>query len=54
MISAFLIDIGLFYELSGDSFYIAGSLMLLSGIICYPIGWVNRWEKRRRREKTHP
>ncbi|XP_060523862.1 monocarboxylate transporter 12 [Cylas formicarius] len=31
------------------SFYLSGSMILLSAIMCYPLGWVNRWETRRNR-----
>lgn len=40
---------GLFRDLTGSydaSFYIAGSLILLSAVICYPLKRINEWEKR--------
>ncbi|XP_043475276.1 monocarboxylate transporter 14-like [Leptopilina heterotoma] len=40
---------GLFRDLTGSynaSFYISGSLILLSAIICYPLKRINEWEKR--------
>lgn len=40
---------GLLYDIFGDyhvAFYLAGSSILLSAFICYPLGMVNRWEKR--------
>ena len=41
---------GLLYDTSGDyhnAFYLAGSSVLLSAFICYPLGIINRWEKER-------
>lgn len=41
--------IGLLYDVSGDysaSFYVAGAFVLISAFLCYPLGWVNRWEKK--------
>lgn len=32
------------------SFYLSGSLILLSAIMCYPLNVINRWEVRRRKE----
>ena len=29
------------------SFYLSGLLILLSAIMCYPLNWLNNWEKRR-------
>jgi len=48
---------GMFYDATKDfdaSFYLAGSVVLLSGLLCYPLGVVNRWEKRRRAVKPVP
>lgn len=41
---------GMFYDATQDydvSFYFSGCLILVSGILCYPLGYINRWEKRR-------
>uniref|UniRef100_A0A1B6LWP0 Major facilitator superfamily (MFS) profile domain-containing protein n=1 Tax=Graphocephala atropunctata TaxID=36148 RepID=A0A1B6LWP0_9HEMI len=38
---------GYFMELTGNhniTFFISGSLILLSGVICYPLNWINKWE----------
>ncbi|XP_063991262.1 monocarboxylate transporter 14 [Diachasmimorpha longicaudata] len=29
------------------AFYVSGALILLSAIICYPLKWINEWEKRK-------
>lgn len=29
------------------SFYLSGGLILLSGILCYPLNWLNNWENKR-------
>ncbi|XP_046649914.1 monocarboxylate transporter 12-like isoform X1 [Daphnia pulicaria] len=45
---------GLLYDTLGDyhgAFYLAGSCVLLSAFICYPLGVINRWEKRRNSKK---
>nr|CAH0099432.1 unnamed protein product [Daphnia galeata] len=37
-----------YYDTSGDyhnAFYLAGSSILLSALLCYPLGKINRWEK---------
>lgn len=42
--------IGWSYDAFGDyhgAFYMAGSFVLFSAVLCYPIGWINRWEKSR-------
>lgn len=42
---------GIFFDLTGTydaSFYIAGSLITLSGVMCLPLPWISRWEKRRK------
>nr|CAH0099431.1 unnamed protein product [Daphnia galeata] len=39
---------GLLFDIFGDyqiTFYFAGSSILLSAFICYPLGRINRWEK---------
>ena len=41
---------GMFYDATNDydaSFYLSGSMILISGILCYPLGYINRWEKKR-------
>ncbi|XP_048511572.1 monocarboxylate transporter 14 isoform X2 [Athalia rosae] len=46
---------GVFMDLTGSydvSFYISGSLILISAVICYPLGRINRWEKRRDGERA--
>lgn len=40
---------GKFYDVTKDydaSFYLAGGMILLSGVMCYPLGYVNKWEKK--------
>lgn len=32
------------------SFYLSGSLILLSAVICYPLNVINRWERERNKE----
>lgn len=29
------------------SFYLSGFLMTLSAVLCYPLNYVSKWEKRR-------
>ncbi|XP_046745469.1 monocarboxylate transporter 12-like isoform X2 [Diprion similis] len=44
---------GVFMNITGNynvSFYLSGSLMLMSAVICYPLGKINRWEKLRAKE----
>jgi hypothetical protein len=41
--------IGLLYDTLGDyhgAFYLAGSSILLSAFVCYPLGKINHWEKK--------
>ncbi|XP_071454654.1 monocarboxylate transporter 5 [Hetaerina americana] len=41
---------GSFKEFTGSydaSFYLSGSLILISGVMCYPLSYVNKWEKRK-------
>lgn len=41
---------GVLFDLTGSydvSFYFAGSLITLSAFLCYPLNWVNKWEKDR-------
>lgn len=47
---SFIIIIGAFMEATGSydaSFYLSGTLILLSAVICYPLKKINAWEKRR-------
>lgn len=42
---------GLFYDLTGSydaSFYIAGALISISGLMCFPLPRISRWEKNRK------
>lgn len=42
---------GFFFDLTGTydaSFYIAGAVITLSGIMCFPLPWISRWERRRK------
>ncbi|CAG2058209.1 unnamed protein product [Timema podura] len=44
---------GAFMDATGSydaSFYLSGTLILVSAILCYPLNRVNRWEKRRAAE----
>ncbi|XP_034944405.1 monocarboxylate transporter 13-like isoform X2 [Chelonus insularis] len=46
---------GAFMEATGNydaSFYLSGSLILLSAVICYPLKRINDWEKRRSKGKS--
>ncbi|KAB0802053.1 hypothetical protein PPYR_04239 [Photinus pyralis] len=41
---------GEFFKVTGSydaSFYLSGSLILASAVICYPLGIISRWEKRK-------
>lgn len=41
---------GLFMEITNShnaAFYLSGGLILLSGILCYPLNWLNEWETKR-------
>ncbi|GJQ77077.1 hypothetical protein Trydic_g23648 [Trypoxylus dichotomus] len=45
---------GAFMEITNShdaSFYLSGSLLLFSAIMCYPLNVINRWEVRRRKEQ---
>ncbi|KAL1131599.1 hypothetical protein AAG570_011213 [Ranatra chinensis] len=45
---------GMFMDLTGSydaSFYMSGGLILLSGVMCYPLNMMNKWETRRRERK---
>lgn len=40
---------GWFFDITGSydySFYLAGSAIALSGIMCYPLNAISRWEQR--------
>lgn len=40
-------------ELAGSengAFYFAGAVILLSGVLCYPLNCINQWEKKKRKE----
>ena len=42
---------GAFYEATQSydaAFYLSGSMILISGVLCYPLGIVNRWEKKKK------
>lgn len=46
----FFLILGLLYDATQSfdySFYFAGTLITLSAILCYPLNWVNKWEKAR-------
>ncbi len=52
----FIFIIAMFYDATNDynaSFYLSGSMILVSGIMCYPLGYINRWEKRRNNASSH-
>lgn len=45
---------GAFMDATGSydaSFYLSGSLILASAIMCYPLNVINRWEKARKKEE---
>ncbi|XP_066598707.1 monocarboxylate transporter 12 [Prorops nasuta] len=45
---------GAFMDRTGSydaSFYLSGSLILISAVICYPLKRINQWEKRRQESK---
>lgn len=29
------------------TFYVAGAMMLVSGVMCFPLHYVNNWEKKK-------
>ncbi|XP_058451669.1 monocarboxylate transporter 12 isoform X2 [Malaya genurostris] len=46
---------GFFTDLTGSynvSFYISGALITISAILCYPLSYVNKWEKNRAAKKS--
>ena len=49
----FLFFVGAFYDYTGSydaSFYLSGSLMLFSALICYPLKRINQWENKKTAE----
>lgn len=45
---------GFFTDLTGSynvSFYISGALITISAVLCYPLNYVNQWEKKRATNK---
>ncbi|CAG9854191.1 unnamed protein product [Phyllotreta striolata] len=45
---------GAFQTLTGSynaCFYLSGGVLLFSAILCYPLNWINAWEKRKLQEK---
>lgn len=48
---------GFFIDLTGSydtSFYVAGALILLSAVMCYPVGKISRWENCRNGKNNSP
>ncbi|KAH8348274.1 hypothetical protein KR084_005958 [Drosophila pseudotakahashii] len=46
---------GVLYDMTGSynaAFYFAGSLILLSAFLCYPLTWVSKWEQQRNEKLT--
>ncbi|KAJ8969652.1 hypothetical protein NQ314_001654 [Rhamnusium bicolor] len=44
---------GAFMNATGSydaSFYLSGGVLLASAVMCYPLNWVNQWERRRNEE----
>lgn len=42
---------GLFFDMTGTydaSFYVAGFVITLSGIMCFPLPWISNWERKRK------
>lgn len=35
-------------------FYMSGGVLLFSAVICYPLNWINAWEKRKIAENKTP
>lgn len=49
-----LVRSGIFMDATGSydaSFYLSGSLILLSAVICYPLKRVNLWETKKNADK---
>jgi len=47
---------GAFYVTTGSyeaTFYLSGSMILISAIMCYPLNWVNKWENKRKQLKEN-
>ena len=47
--------LGWFYDVTGaydSSFYAAGTVILVSGLICIPLPAISRWEKGRLEKKS--
>jgi hypothetical protein len=34
------------------SFYLSGGMLLLSGIMCYPLNYLSDWEKKRNKKNA--
>ncbi|KAJ8971959.1 hypothetical protein NQ317_006001 [Molorchus minor] len=34
------------------SFYLSGGVLLASAVMCYPLNWINQWERRRNEQST--
>lgn len=48
---------GAFMDATGSydaSFYLSGSLILISGIMCYPLNMISQWEKKRENKPAAP
>jgi len=48
---------GMFYDATQDydaSFYLSGSMLFVSGLLCYPLGCINRWEKANKAKQIRP
>lgn len=46
---------GMFYDATKNydySFFLSGSMILLSAILCYPLGYINRWEKAKKSDNS--
>lgn len=46
---------GLIYDSTKNynyCFFFAGTLITISAVLCFPLRWVNNWEKRRAEEAT--
>ena len=47
----------MFYDATQDydaSFYLSGSMLFVSGLLCYPLGCINRWEKAKKAKQIRP
>lgn len=48
---------GAFMEATGSydySFYLSGSLILISAILCFPLNAINKWEMKRNQKISSP